>query len=60
MQDLPPGWTPDRIKSVIEHYDNQTEDEAVEEDESTDEATWMQIPTALVPQIRELLMKQAS
>ena len=32
MQDLPPGWNEERIQKVIEHYDNQTEDEAVEED----------------------------
>ena len=30
---LPKNWDTDRIEKVIAHYENQTEDEALEEDE---------------------------
>ena len=29
-----PGWDEERVQSVIAHYDQQTEDEAVAEDEA--------------------------
>jgi hypothetical protein len=45
-QRLPEGWTQERIQRLISHYENQTEDEAVAEDEEfirasadSDEAT---------------------
>ena len=63
MQDLPPGWNAERITKVIKHYDNQTEEEAVAEDESylgTSNSTWMEIPLELVPAIRDILAKRAS
>jgi hypothetical protein len=30
---FPPGWDEARVREVIEHYENQREDEAVAEDE---------------------------
>ena len=30
----PPGWNEERVQSVIDYYGNQTEDEAVAEDEA--------------------------
>jgi len=33
QSNLPPGWNPDRVKSVLEHYELQTEEEAIIEDE---------------------------
>lgn len=32
-QPLPPGWSEDRIRRVISHYEGQTEEEAILEDE---------------------------
>jgi hypothetical protein len=32
-QQFPPGWDEGRIRRVIAHYENQSEDEAVAEDE---------------------------
>ena len=29
-----PGWNEERVQRVIDHYENQTEDEAVAEDEA--------------------------
>jgi hypothetical protein len=56
----PAGWDENRVKHVLEHYEFQSEDEAVAEDEAAFEApdqTLMEIPTELVPQVRELIAK---
>jgi hypothetical protein len=55
---FPPGWDKKRIESIIAHYETQTEDEAVAEDESTFEdqnQTIMEIPNELVPVVRVLI-----
>jgi hypothetical protein len=57
---LPPQWDEERVKGVISHYDEQTEDEAVTEDETTfadQTQTVMEIPKELVPAVRELIAK---
>jgi hypothetical protein len=57
---FPPGWNEKRVKNVLSHYVSQTEEEAVVEDESAFEAagqTIMEIPTELVPKVRELIAK---
>jgi hypothetical protein len=35
---FPPGWNEDRVPAVLGHYEAQTEEEAVAEDEAADEA----------------------
>lgn len=55
---LPAGWSDARVADVIAHYQSQSEDEAVAEDEaalSSRGQTVMVIPTRLVPAVRELL-----
>jgi hypothetical protein len=57
---FPPGWDEQRVKRVLEHYEAQSEDEAVAEDEAAFEApgqTVMEVPTELVPQVRELIAR---
>ncbi|HEX6960620.1 MAG TPA: hypothetical protein VF175_02040 [Lacipirellula sp.] len=57
----PPGWDNDRVKRVLHHYDLQTEDEALAEDEAAYEATThtiMSVPVNLVPQVRALIEGQ--
>ena len=57
---FPPGWDEKRVKEVLTHYESQTEEEAVAEDEAAFEAagqTVMEIPTELVPKVRELIAK---
>lgn len=49
---FPPGWDEERVRAVLEHYESQTEEEAVAEDEAH---TGMLIPNDLVPAVRELL-----
>ena len=58
---FPQGWDEDRVKRVLQHYESQTEEEAVAEDEAAYEnrsQTLMEIPTDLVPAVRELLAKR--
>jgi hypothetical protein len=57
---FPPGWDEERILKVLAHYEKQTEDEAVAEDEAAIEEstqTVMEVPHELVPAIRELIAK---
>ena len=52
---FPPGWDQERVQNVLAHYENQSEDEAVAEDEAAREIesqTVMEIPTDLVPAVR--------
>jgi hypothetical protein len=55
---FPPGWDEKRVQDVLAHYEGQTEEEAVAEDEAAfdDQAqVMMQIPRELVPVVEELL-----
>lgn len=57
---FPPGWDATQVRQVLKHYEEQTEDEAVAEDEAAFEdqtQTLMEVPTALVPVIRALIAK---
>ena len=57
---FPSGWDKARVAKVLEHYEAQTEDEALAEDEAAFEMsgqTMMEVPTELVPAVRELLAK---
>ena len=55
---FPPGWDEARVRDVLEHYESQTEDEAVAEDEAAFENTShtvMVVPNDLVPAVRAIL-----
>jgi hypothetical protein len=57
---FPPGWDAERVKRVLAHYESQSEEEAIAEDEAAFEAsgqTIMEVPSDLVPTIRELIAK---
>ena len=59
---FPKGWDDDRVKRVLAHYESQSEDEALAEDEAAWEdssQTFMEIPNELIPTVRELLAKRA-
>ena len=63
QSEFPPGWDEERTRRVLDHYEKQTEDEAVAEIEAAFERpteTVMQIPNELVPAVRELLAKHRS
>jgi hypothetical protein len=58
---FPEGWDEERVRRVLEHYDAQSDEEAVAEDEAAYESTThtaMEIPVELVPEVRELLAKK--
>ena len=60
--DYPEGWDEERVRGVLEHYENLDEDETVNEDEAAFEdssQTAMAIPNELVPQVRALLADSA-
>jgi hypothetical protein len=54
----PPGWDEKKVQRVLKHYEQQTEEEAVAEDEAAFEDSTqaiMEVPRELVPTIRNLL-----
>ncbi len=57
---FPPGWNEERVRSVLEQYEGQTEDEAVAEDEAAREdtaQTFMEVPNELVSDVRQLIAR---
>jgi hypothetical protein len=57
----PAGWDEARVRRVLAHYEAQSEEEAVAEDEAAYEATThttMEVPVELVPEVRELIAKR--
>jgi enolase len=63
QQKFPPGWDEKRVKEMIAHYENQTEDEEfadIEVARESEDITLMAIPTELVPEVRALLASKQS
>lgn len=59
-QKFPTGWDEERVRKVLEHYETQTEEESVAEDEAAFDdpsQTIMEVPNALVPAVRELIAR---
>ena len=57
---FPPGWDEERVRRVLEHYEEQTPEEALAEDEAAGDDpdhTIMAIPNELVPAVQQLLAK---
>jgi len=58
---FPPGWDAERVRQVLDHYEAQTDAEAVAEDEAAFEenkdVTMIEVPRSLVPAVRELIAK---
>ena len=55
---FPKGWDANRVRRVLAHYEAQSEEQAVAEDEAAFEdqtQTVMEIPNELVPAVRELI-----
>ncbi len=58
---VPAGWDEARVRRLLEHYENQSDDEAMAEDAAAFESTThtvMEVPVELVPEVRELLAKR--
>ena len=57
---FPEGWDEERVRKVLKHYQDQTEEEAVAEDEAGYEdrsESIVEVPVELVPAVRELIAK---
>lgn len=57
---LPKGWDDKRIRNVLSHYEAQTEEDAVVEDEAAfkdKSRTTMKVPVRLVPVVREIIVR---
>ena len=55
---FPPGWSEARVKRVLAHYETQSEDNAVAEDEKAFKGktrTVIEVPIELMPVIREII-----
>ena len=57
---FPPGWDEQRVKKALDHYESQSEEEALAEDEASydgETSAVMAVPVELVPVFRELIAK---
>ena len=62
-QHFPPGWDEQRVREVLAHYENQSEDEQFAEIEAAREGdgiTMMAVPTELAPEFRALIARRHS
>lgn len=56
----PSGWNERKVRRVLKHYESQTEEAAIAEDEAAFELkgqTVMVVPRKLVPEITKLIAK---
>lgn len=61
QNDFPEGWDEARVHKVIAHYEQQSEEESVAEDEAAFESrtkTFIEVPNDLLPAVRELIAKR--
>ena len=60
QEKFPAGWDEQKVRRVLAHYEKQTEDDSVTEDEAAMEPsdTVMNVPYDLVPKVRELIAKR--
>ncbi|MBI3944424.1 MAG: hypothetical protein HY321_00745 [Armatimonadetes bacterium] len=62
-EQFPPGWDEERVRKVLAHYEEQSDEDAAAEDEAAlaqPSETLMEVPRALVPLVRELIAKHAA
>jgi hypothetical protein len=56
--EFPQGWDEAKVQEILDHYEHQTDEEAAAEHEaalSRPDHTLMEIPTALVNAVREII-----
>ncbi len=60
---LPEGWSAERVQKLVDHYEAQSEDEALDEDETPFRpggTSMIEVPAEMVPRIRELIAKRGA
>ena len=58
---FPPGWDESRVQRILDHYESQSDEEAMAEEVAAFENTThtvMEVPVDLVPAVRELIAKR--
>jgi len=61
QQHYPAGWNEDRVRKLLQHYESQTDEEAVAEDEAAyrrRDQTVMVVPKKLVPTITKMIARE--
>jgi hypothetical protein len=55
----PEGWNEERVRRLLAHYEEQSEGEAVAEDEAAfeDAQAVVEVPKELLPEIRKLIAR---
>ena len=59
----PAGWDEERVRRVVAHYEHQTDEESVPEDEAAYEdsdQSMVEVPNDLLPAVRQLLAKRSA
>jgi hypothetical protein len=58
-ENFPEGWNEEKVRRVLDYYEQQREEDALIEDEAGVESseTVMSVPRELVPKVRELIAK---
>ena len=62
-KEFPIGWDEERVKRVLLHYEQQSEEEAIAEDEAGFEDSAqaiVNVPHDLLPAVRELIAKHVA
>lgn len=57
----PKGWDEERVRRILAHYEEQSEEESVAEDEAAFEdttQTFIEVPREVLPAVRELIAKR--
>jgi hypothetical protein len=59
---FPSGWDEEKARRVLAHYEEQTEEDALTQDEAgvAPSETVMNVPRDLVPKVRELIATRQS
>lgn len=59
---FPKGWNEKRVRALLDHYENQTDEQAAREDDAAYEDplfTMLAVPIELVPAVKKLIAKKA-
>ena len=54
----PPGWDESRVRKVLEYYESQSDEEAAAEIEAASGSTTVEVPTVLLPAVRQLIARR--
>jgi hypothetical protein len=59
---FPKGWNQKRVRALLDHYENQTDEQAAREDDAAYEDprfTMLAVPIELVPAVKKMIAKKA-